>query len=82
MDFEKWVKEQKPCCAGCAKKAWMAAIESAARRLEEEAKYGCPCNEDERLTWENADVLRDWAGLPKREDVASNAAVSGRGDGQ
>lgn len=47
-------------------RAWRAGVEAAAKRLEEEAKYGCPCNEDERLTWENADVLREWAGLPTR----------------
>ena len=56
-----------------------AVAEAAARNLEEEAEYGCPCTEDERLTWENADVLREWAGLPKRNDKDSNAALTGDG---
>ena len=50
---------------------WAAAARDvlawACNQMEQEAEYGCPCNEDERLTWENADMMREWAGLPKRK---------------
>jgi hypothetical protein len=39
----------------------------ACDQIEQEAAYGCPCTEDERLTWENADFLRELGGLPRRE---------------
>lgn len=41
-------------------------------QMEQEAKYGCPCNDDERLTWENADMLRELAGIPKRNAETPN----------
>lgn len=75
--FEAWLKTKPEALYWNASDAmfatWCGAVEAAARRLEEEAKYGRPCNEDERVTWENADMLREWAGLPKRDTETPNA---------
>lgn len=52
---------------------WTAAARGvlawACNQMEQEAQYGCPCNEDERLTWENADLLRELGGLPRRDET-------------
>lgn len=49
---------------------WNAAAKGvlawACRELDEEAEYGCPCNEDERVAWELTDKLRELGGLPRR----------------
>lgn len=39
-----------------------AVLEWACQQMEQEAEYSCPCNEDERLTWENANLLRELGG--------------------
>jgi hypothetical protein len=49
---------------------WNAAAKAvlawACNELDQEAKYGCPCNEDERVAWELTDKLRELGGLPQR----------------
>jgi len=56
---------------------WTAAARGvlswACDQMEQEAEYGCPCAEDERLTRENADFLRELGGLPRRDSETPNA---------
>lgn len=54
-----------------------AVLAWACNELDEEAKYGCPCNEDERVAWELTDRLRELGGLPRRDSVTANAEVTG-----
>lgn len=61
---------------------WNAAAQAvlawACNELDEEAKYGCPCSEDERVAWELTDKLRELGGLPRRDSVTPNVKVSGQ----
>lgn len=57
--------------------AAMAVLAWACHELDEEAEYGCPCNEDERVAWELTDKLRELGGLPRRDSVTANASLSG-----
>lgn len=58
---------------------WEAAARGvlawACGQMEQEAEYGCPCTEDERLTRENADLLRELGGLPTRRDSETPNAL-------
>ncbi len=65
---------------------WSAAARGvlawACGQMEQEAEYGCPCTEDERMTWENADLLRELGGLRTRRDTRIGEASSPKGDGR
>lgn len=76
-DIGRIAYEAAAAAAGCTKpweranqEKWTAAARAvlgwACGQMEQEARHGCPCNEDERLTWENADLLRELGGLPQR----------------
>lgn len=68
--FQEWLKSKPDAArldiADAMFSAWCGAVEAAARRLEEEARYSCPCYDNEIQTFKNAAMLREWAGLPPR----------------
>lgn len=71
--FDEWYSAQRhqltneQVCRLIWARGWAAALAEATRQLEQEAD-GCPCAEDKRLTFENADMLREWSGIPTREE--------------
>lgn len=52
---------------------WTAAARGvlawACDQMDQEASYGCPCAEDERLTRENADYLRELGGIAPLNEI-------------